>query len=141
MAANGIGALMGALFLAKLGDFQKKGMLLIVAPITFSVALILFSYSLHFWLSFICLIFAGWGGIASMATINTILQLNVPDELRGRVLSMFMLTFTGLVPMGNLIAGALAQQFGVQVVVFSGGMICFVAFSLISLLSKQIRLL
>lgn len=138
MSANGVGALIGALMLARLGDYQHKGRILIVAPIVFSLGLICFAGSTHFWLSIFFLLFVGWGGLTSMATINTILQLTVPNELRGRVMSMFMLTFAGLMPLGNLFAGTLSQYFGVQTVLTAGGFICLFAFSLIFISEKGI---
>lgn len=141
MSANGVGALAGALMLAKLGDFKNKGRILIIAPLVFSVALIFFAMSKIFIFSLFCLVFTGWGGVASMATINTILQLNVPNELRGRIMSMFMLTFAGLMPIGNLLAGSLTQIFGVRIVLSLGGLISLAFFSLISIYNKEIRAL
>jgi MFS family permease len=139
MSASGFGALLGALVLARLGDFKYKGKFLIVSSMVFSASLVLFSISKIYLLSLIALIFIGGASVAAIALINTILQTDVPDAFRGRVMSVFMLTFAGIMPFGNLIAGSLAQALGVSFTVMLGGIICAVFFSVINIAYPDIR--
>ena len=141
MAGAGLGALIGALTLAHLGDFRSKGRFLFWCGMVFSFSLVLFGLSRVYLLSFISLIFLGGSSVSSVALINTLLQTRVPDEFRGRVMGVFMLTFAGLTPFGNLISGALAEAFGAPFSLMTGGIICAVFFAIINLRYPQIRLL
>jgi MFS family permease len=126
MSSCGFGALLGALLLARLGDFKYKGKFLIVSYVAFSVSLILFSISKVYLLSLIALAFIGGSSVSAIALINTILQSNVPHMFRGRVMSVFMLTFAGIMPFGNLLAGSIASVLGVSFTVMLSGIICAV---------------
>jgi predicted MFS family arabinose efflux permease len=139
MSASGIGALIGALILARLGDFKKKGVFLISSALVFSLSLIFFAISKIYILSLAALVFVGGASVTSVALVNIILQTNVPDRFRGRVMSVFMITFAGVMPFGNLLAGILAQGFGVSVAVMSGGIICTLFFVIVNFLYPKIR--
>lgn len=139
MSSSGIGALIAALLLARLGDFKYKGRLLILSTIIFSLSLVLFSLSKIYALSLITLIFIGGSSVTAIALINTILQTKVGDEFRGRVMSAFMFTFAGLMPFGNLIAGALSQALGVSTTVMLSGVICAAFFIIIDILYPNIK--
>lgn len=132
MSATGIGALAGALLLARLGDFKYKGRLLIGAVFLFSFSLVTFALSKNYALAIFSLIIVGCSSVIPVALINTLLQINVPDEFRGRVMSLFMITFAGMMPFGNLISGSLAQAFGVSVALVVSGLVCLVLFTLIN---------
>jgi len=136
MSSIGIGALVGGLILAKLGDYKHKGTLLIAASFVFSISLTVFALSKFFILSSVALIFFGWSMVACLSTINTIIQVSVPDEYRGRVMSVYMLTFAGFMPFGNFMMGWIAHFIGAPLAVSLGGLICF-AFSLYILLKKR----
>lgn len=139
MSSSGFGALIGALILARLGDFKYKGKFLVLSTMIFSISLILFSLSKVYILSIITLIFIGGSSVAAIALINTLLQTNVPHAFRGRVMSIFMLTFAGIMPFGNLISGWLAQGLGVPVAVMIGGVICAIFFIIINIFYPEIR--
>jgi MFS family permease len=139
MSASGLGALIAALILARLGDFQYKGKMLILSSLIFSLALILFSLSKVYLLSLIALVLIGWGSVSAIAIINTILQTIASDEFRGRVMSAFMFTFAGTMPFGNLIAGSIAQAWGVSLAVLIGGIFCAVFFIMINVFYPDIR--
>jgi len=138
MSASGLGALIGALILARLGDFRNKGAFVVYSAFIFSIALVLFGLSKVFILSLAALVFVGATSVTSVALVNTILQTNVPDRFRGRVMSAFMITFAGVMPFGNLLAGFLAQSFGASVAVMAGGIICTVLFAIINLIYPEI---
>lgn len=139
MSCIGIGALVAALFLARLGDFKYKGKLLVFAYFIFSLSLVLFGLSKIYLLSLIALIFIGGSSVTAMALINTILQTRSPNEFRGRVMGVYMLTFFGILPFGNLIAGTLAEAFGVSFTIMISGIICSLFFAIINIIYPEIR--
>jgi MFS family permease len=79
----------------------------------FILALTGLSFVHTLWASLIMLVFIGWGIITFFITANTTLQRRVPDELRGRVMSIYSFSFAGLYPFGSLLAGWTASRFGV----------------------------
>jgi MFS family permease len=139
MSSIGLGALIGSLILARLGNFQYKGKLLAWSVFLFSFLLINFSLSKNFIFSIISLIALGSISVPATAVINTLLQIKVADEFRGRVMSFFMTTFAGIVPFGSLISGTLAQMLGVSAALFLCGLICLILFTLINLLFPKLK--
>lgn len=139
MSVSGVGALIAALGLARLGDFKHKGRLLIFSSIIFSLALILFSFSRLYLLSLTSLLFIGFTSVIAMGLVNTLLQTLVPDNFRGRIMSAFMFTFAGVLPFGNLISGSLAQILGVSWTVAIGGIICSLFFMSINIFFPTLR--
>lgn len=129
MTAIGAGALTGALLLASLGNSWRKGMLLTVGNLFFPIMILCFAFSQWLPLSLVFLVGAGFGFMTQNATANTLVQAIVPDELRGRVMSVYMLVFQGFFPIGSLIAGSIAQRFGIPLGAIFGGSIAL-AFSL-----------
>jgi MFS family permease len=139
MSSAGVGALIAAFILARLGDFKYKGKFLILSSLVFSFSLTLFSLSRVYLFSLIALVLMGGASVSAIALINTLLQTSVSNEFRGRVMSAFMFTFAGIMPFGNLLAGGLAQVWGVSVTVAVSGVVCAVSFLTINLLYPQIR--
>lgn len=139
MSAAGVGALIAALILARLGDFRYKGKLLISSSIIFSITLILFGLSKIYIFSLFVLLLAGGSSVLAMALINTLLQTNVPDVFRGRVMSVFMFTFAGFMPFGSLIAGVLSQNIGVRPTVMLSGAICALFFIIMNTMMPGMR--
>lgn len=121
MTSVGAGALAGALLLASLGNFQCKGMLLTIGNFVFPLMVLLFAFSRWLPLSMLFLIGAGFGFMTQNATTNTLVQSIVPDELRGRVMSVYMVVFQGFFPIGSLLAGSIAQRFGIPAGAIFGG--------------------
>lgn len=139
MSSSGFGALCGALLLARLGDFKNKGVFLLTSAFIFSVSLILFSLSKIYFFSCVILVIIGATSVASLALINILLQTKVPDEYRGRVMSVFMLTFAGIMPFGNLLAGSLSQLFGPAFAVLISGAVCTAFFVFVSVAHPKIK--
>jgi len=123
MTSVGVGALVGSLLVAALGHWRRKGILLTMGNLVFPVMVLLLSISRALPLSMLILMFAGMGFMIQNAMANTLIQTSVPDELRGRVMSVYTLVFFGFFPVGGLIAGAMAQEFGVPVGAAFGGTI------------------
>ncbi|MEF9426240.1 MAG: MFS transporter [Candidatus Mariimomonas ferrooxydans] len=124
MGFAGAGAFTGAISLAVRGDFSKKGVLLAISGIIFSSALLVFSLSTVIWLSYLMLFLIGWGAISQIATANSLLQLAVPDRLRGRVMSSFTMVFLGMASLGNFVMGSLAHYVGIQTALGIGAKLC-----------------
>jgi predicted MFS family arabinose efflux permease len=135
----GAGALFGALFLAYLGDFRRKGWFILLGVLAFAICLVGFSLSTNMRLSLFFLFALGFGIVCSVAVTNTLLQKLVTDEMRGRVMSMFMLSFIGAMPIGNLIAGAASHRFGVPHTLAAGGIIIALFVTTVTLRSPQLR--
>jgi len=113
-SAVGLGALAGAFTLSAMGDFNWKGKMLLVGNLTFCVMLILFSTARSMSFALPVLFVAGWGMMINMALTNTLIQVSVPDELRGRVISVYTFMFLGMTPVGSSTAGLLADKVGVE---------------------------
>jgi MFS family permease len=111
MAVPGIGALLGTLTIATLGNVQRKGVILFLSLSGVGLSLIAFSLSRSFPLSLFLLMFVGACQMTYFTTNQTLIQLMTPDEFRGRVMGIFMLN-QGLMPLGSLFAGALAEFAG-----------------------------
>jgi MFS family permease len=121
MAAAGIGALAGAIFLAAKKDAEGFGRIITLAAGLFGAGLILFSLSTNFWLSFAIMLLVGFGMMVQMAASNSLLQSIVDDDKRGRVMSFYSLAFIGMAMFGNLIISGLAQWWGAPMAVAVGG--------------------
>jgi len=121
----GIGALAGALSLAWLGRQVRRGKLFIISSYIFAAALLLFC--LLPWhvlaVSATILIIIGFAMLLNGSLANGLLQSIVPDELRGRVISAYILVYVGLAPIGSFIAGAAANAFGVLWAIGGGAII------------------
>jgi len=120
MTASGIGALFGALTVATLSAYPHKRRLFFGGAILLAAASEGFAFSRIFPLSAVLLALAGFGGITVMATANTIIQLSVSDEMRGRIMGVWALVFAGTTPISSFLAGALAQHFGAPFAVALG---------------------
>jgi MFS transporter, DHA1 family, staphyloferrin A biosynthesis exporter len=120
MAAPGLGAVVGTLTIASLDQVKRKGRVLLGAVFGLGGALVLFSLSRSFVLSLLLLVLVGAMQLTYTTTNQTLLQLTIPDELRGRVMGIYMLN-QGLLPLGSLLAGALADVAGAPAAVFTMG--------------------
>lgn len=126
MAASGIGALSGGLYLAMRTTIRGLGRVITFGGAAMGVGLIGFAWSRWLPLSLGCLTVAGMGGLLLMASSNTLVQSLVEDDKRGRVMSIFSMAFTGTMPAGNLLAGFLAGRWGTGVTLMASGVICIV---------------
>lgn len=108
--AVGVGALIGALTLAALGHYNRKGLLLTVGNLLFPASVIGFAFSTSMPLSLALIAVSGFGFMVQNATVNTLIQSRVDDRLRGRVMSVYTIVFQGFFPIGALFAGTVAQH-------------------------------
>lgn len=114
VSGAGVGALLAALTLAWLGDYPRKERLLFGGLVCASVALAGFALSRYFPLSLVTLAATGGGLMMYFATQQTLLQLAVSDEMRGRVMGLRSVVFAGLAPAGSLLIGALGDALGAR---------------------------
>lgn len=124
MTATGIGSFTGALYLAWRKSVVGLGRVIAFAPGVFGAGVAVFALSQAMWLSFIVLIIAGFGMMMIIAASNTILQTIVDDDKRGRIMSLYTMSFMGIAPFGSLLAGALAVRIGASFTVLAGGLSC-----------------
>jgi len=122
-AAIGVGALTGALGVALLRPGGGSGLLAVGGLSVASVALIVFAVSTMLPLSLLALAVLGACQVVYYATTNTLLQVLVPGRLRGRVLSLYILTSWGAIPIGNLAVGVVAERLGAPVALAAGGLV------------------
>jgi MFS family permease len=121
MGAVGVGALGGALMIAMRQQLRGLGLVVAYSSMGLGVALILFSASRWFWMSFAILTVAGLCMMMQFTSTNTLIQAMVPDQLRGRVMSLYSMMFLGMPPIGSLLAGAVAARIGAPITVAIGG--------------------
>ncbi len=124
MAAMGAGAIIGAIFLASRTSVLGLGRIIAIASGIFGIGLISFSLSHSLWLSFSVLLLVGFGMMVHMASSNTILQTMVDDDKRGRVMSLYVMAFMGMAPLGSLAGGSLADLIGAPYTLAIGGASC-----------------
>lgn len=127
MTAAGVGAFIGALYLASRRTVLGLGRVIAIATAAFGVGLVLFSFSRVLWLSLLLLPIVGAGMMITMASTNTVLQTIVEEHLRGRVMSFYAVAFLGTAPIGSLLAGAAAERIGPERTIMLGGLCCLVA--------------
>jgi len=112
LGAAGVGALSGMVYLASRTGIRGLFRLIGWTAGSAGAALIVFSYSPTLWLALPALYFVGMGLMLTAASTNTVLQSIVPDELRGRIAALYVMSFLGMSPLGALAAGWAAEHIG-----------------------------
>jgi len=127
MAASGVGALTGALYLASRSSVLGLGRVIARSAACFGLGLVLFSLSREVWLSMLLMVGCGMTMILQMAASNTLIQTLTDDDKRGRVMSFYSMAFFGTAPLGSLFAGSVATWIGVPRTILLGGLACGLA--------------
>lgn len=135
----GIGALAGALGLAALRPSGGSGRSLLLALAIGSVAEAVFALSRFVPLSVVALAVLGCCQVVYYTTTNTLLQVLVPARLRGRVMSLYILTSWGLIPVGNLLAGVVAERLSATAALVGGGVVTLTAVVVVTLAVPELR--
>jgi MFS family permease len=139
MGTAGAGALFGALLVAYLGDFKRKGWLVLGGAFAFGAFITSFALTARLTLSLAFLFGLGFSLVVCVATVNTLLQKLVTDQMRGRVMSMFILSFMGTMPIGNIAAGTASNHFGPQYTLATGGIIVTLVAASVAIFNKRLR--
>jgi len=124
VGSSGVGALAGAVTLASRQRVSGVGRMIVPATYAFGAGLILFSFSRVLWASLLLMGCVGFGMIVLMVASNTLLQAMVDDEKRGRVMSLFTMSFLGVVPFGSLWIGSAASVVGSPLALAVSGFVC-----------------
>jgi len=126
-SSAGLGALIGAAFLAMRRSVRGLEVWIAWAPAVFGLGLIGMGSSSALWLTLAVMPVIGFGMLIQMAATNTVIQTIVDDDKRGRVMSFYSMAFMGTVPLGSLLAGSLVHLIGAPLTVISGGLCCIAA--------------
>ena len=125
MAASGLGALTGALWLTTRKSVVGLGRVILINTMVFGTGLIGFGLSRWLWVSLTFMTIVGFGMMVQMASTNTVIQTIVDEEKRGRVMSFYTMSFLGTAPFGSLLAGWLSTRIGAPGTVVLSGVLCF----------------
>lgn len=126
MAASGVGAIGGGIYLSTRKTVVGLGDIIAAAPAICGVGIIIFAVSRILWLSILMSAIIGLGSILTISSSNTVIQTIVEDDKRGRVMSLFTMSFLGMVPFGNLLAGFFADRIGATNTLIIGGSFCII---------------
>lgn len=124
MAMSGIGALMGAIYLAGRKNIIGLGKRIALTSGVFGLGIIVFALSRVLWFSMAVMCVAGFAMMVQMAASNTVLQTIVDEDKRGRIMSFYTMAFMGMAPFGSLLAGSLASKIGAPNTLIFGGTCC-----------------
>jgi len=121
LAFSGAGSILGALIVAWLGKFPKMGWTALLVQAAYGVLIIAFAVSRVLWTSEILLFLTGAALMVVFSTVTSLVQLIAPNEMRGRVMSIYMIAFRGGMPLGSLVSGYLATYLGAPLVIGING--------------------
>ena len=128
MAFSGAGSIVGALIVAWLGKFPKMGWTALIVQAIYGLLIIAFAVSRVLWLSDILLFLTGAALMVVFSTVTSLVQMIAPNEMRGRVMSIYMLAFRGGMPLGSLMSGWFATYLGAPLVIgINGALLVVVA--------------
>ncbi len=128
LAFSGTGSIVGALIIAWLGKFKRMGLFALVVQAAYGLLIMAFAASRVLWLSDILLFLLGVALMLVFSTVTSLIQLIAPNEMRGRVMSIYMLAFRGGMPLGSLVSGYLATWIGAPMVIsINGALLVLVA--------------
>jgi MFS family permease len=136
--ALGAGALTGALYLAAQKSLLKIPAKTFQTSVLFSGGLAVFALSANTALSLVAMVITGFGMIVHFNATNTLLQSISDDDKRGRIVSLYSLTFMGITPLGSLLAGTIAEYIGVPYTIFAFSLVCLVS---ALLFGRRVRLI
>jgi predicted MFS family arabinose efflux permease len=126
LAFSGAGSIVGALVVAWLGKFKRMGLTTLLVQIVYGVVMLAFARSNTVWISEALLFVAGAAMMVVFSTVTSLVQLIAPNEMRGRVMSIYMLAFRGGMPLGSLVSGYLATFIGAPMVISINGVLLVV---------------
>ena len=138
-AAQSVGAMLAALAISQMPELRRQGPVFLISVVAFGLATIVFGLAGAFPLAMLALVFVGASDSVSTIIRNTIRQLQTPDYIRGRMVSVNQIFFMGGPQLGEIEAGVAAQIFGAPLAVISGGVGCILAVAWIARRWPQLR--
>jgi MFS family permease len=137
--AQGAGALIAAFSIAVNSTATTRTSRLLLGEAAFILVMLTLPFSRSLAISATLIALMGWGGVTQLATMNTLLQLQIPNGLRGRVFSIYLWALQGIAPFGSLLIGWMTQVYGLSITAISCGMICLLSIGGIQLFRPTIR--
>lgn len=125
-AAPGVGAVIAALTSGAVARSKRLGRIIVVAIVVWGVAIIAFGFAQTLWVALLLLAVAGGADSFSAVGRTTIMQRIAPDELRGRLTSLYFMVVVGGPNLGDVETGVVANAFGAEVAIVTGGALCLV---------------
>jgi MFS family permease len=126
LAFSGAGSVVGALIVAWLGKFPRMGLTALIVQALYGLLILGFAMSHVLWVSEILLFLTGAALMVVFSTVTSLIQLIAPNEMRGRVMSIYMVAFRGGMPLGSLVSGYLATFIGAPMVIGINGVLLVV---------------
>jgi len=139
LSARGLGALIGTLTVAALGVHRIRGKMWTLGSFVLPFLLIVFALSPWLLVSLLLLVGIGWSLMFIVNNTNALVQTSIPDVMRGRVMALYSLVFEGGIPLGSLLAGALATVIDIRVIVVICGLLLFIFALFTWLANPQLR--
>jgi MFS family permease len=137
--AQGIGALIAAFSIAMNNSARRRGLRLLLGEAAFILGMIAIPFSRSLLSTTIVIALMGWGSVTQLATMNTLIQLHVPDNLRGRVFSIYLWALQGITPFGSLLIGWMTQEFSLSTTAMLCGLFSLVVIGGIQLFRPIVR--
>ena len=141
LSLSGMGSVVGALTIASLGNMRHKGRIALVALACLGATAAVFAVSRSIPLSYVAVFFSGAAMMAVFASVNSLVQLIVTNEMRGRVMSVYNFAFRGGMTMGNLMSGWLVPIFSAPLVVLVNGLLLIVLAGYFALAQRRVAAL
>ena len=135
----GFGALIAAVMITMNNSESWRGARLLLGQGAFVAGLIGIGIAREFWLVLSLIALMGWGGVTQFATMNTLLQTKIDNEVRGRVFSIYLWAFQGIAPFGSLLIGWMTQTWNLPVTALTCGLVCLIGVSIIQAAYPDIR--
>jgi MFS family permease len=137
--AQGAGALIAAFSIAMNNSARRRGLRLILGEAAFILGMIAIPFSHSLWTTMIVISLMGWGAVTQLATMNTLIQLQVPDNLRGRVFSIYLWALQGTTPFGSLLIGWMTQELSLSRTALLFGLISLIVIGGIQIFQPIVR--
>ena len=139
LAFSGAGSVVGALIIAWLGKFPRMGLIALIVQAVYGLLILGFAISHVLWVSEILLFLTGAALMVVLSTVTSLIQLIAPNEMRGRVMSIYMVAFRGGMPLGSLVSGYLATYIGAPMVIGINGVLLVVVAAYFLVRSREVR--
>lgn len=139
LAFSGAGSVVGALIIAWLGKFPRMGLTALIVQAVYGLLILGFAISHVLWVSELLLFLTGAALMVVFSTVTSLIQLIAPNEMRGRVMSIYMVAFRGGMPLGSLVSGYLATFIGAPMVIGINGVLLVVVAAYFLVRSREVR--
>ena len=138
LMSMGIGGFIGTLLMARFGNYERKGLLVLIGVVGAGTSMLVLAQTSVLWQAMAVLVVQQAFIMLVMTTNNTIIQTITPDAIRGRVIGVYMMEI-GMMPLGGVTAGAIASRFGVSTAFMVGGVTGLVVIALFAILLPRFR--